>query len=200
MELELMYIAFFVNYIHKNSGIPKDEIYRLISYLEIEIEWLGRGRHLVRRGMQNDCFYFVCSGILLTYQELACKRLTLSFGFKDYFVFCPDSLFDDVETAYDIVALQKSVVIRINHLKFNEVCTVNPQLVHLKNRLVQNYTNALSRHRQILLKNNAATSYKEMISSEGSLAEIPIKYLSSYLGIHPNSLSRIRAEIFRKQD
>lgn len=94
----------------------------------------------------------------------------------------------------EIRLFEDSTVFRISHRNFQQTFEAG------------NYGEKMTRHvtaatyiaklqQQIdLLTKSAKERYLELLETQKGIERIPLKYLASYLGITPQSLSRIRAE------
>ena len=73
---------------------------------------------------------------------------------------------------------------------------LNPEYLKAQNKLVQNHIRSLQDRINLLLGATAKTRYLEFIRLyPNQLSRIPQWMIASYLGITPESLSRVRKEI-----
>ena len=97
-------------------------------------------------------------------------------------------------TPIEVRLFDDSTVFRIPHSRFQQ--TLNQGNYGEKiTRLVAEASFIDKQQQQIdLLTKTAKERYLQLIKTEKEINKIPLKYLASYLGITPQSLSRIRAE------
>jgi signal-transduction protein with cAMP-binding, CBS, and nucleotidyltransferase domain len=97
-------------------------------------------------------------------------------------------------TPIEVRLFEDSTVFRIPHSRFQK--TMNQGNYGEKiTRLVAEVSFINKQQQQIdLLTKTAKERYLQLINNEKEINKIPLKYLASYLGITPQSLSRIRAE------
>lgn len=97
-------------------------------------------------------------------------------------------------TPIEVRLFKDSTIFRIPHSQFQQ--TMNQGNYGGKiTRLVAEASFINKQQQQIdLLTKTAKERYLQLINNEKKINKIPLKYLASYLGITPQSLSRIRAE------
>lgn len=150
----------------------------------------------------NEIFnklYFVKSGAVRCYRVINGDDFTYFFFFENEFVVDFQSFLTDTqsplyfETLMDseFIILNKSEIYRLyeRYPRFEKLGRLMAEKAYLSaaNRLKQHQTDSLkARYLNLLAKN------KNLIQS------VPQHYIASYLGVKPQSLSRIKAEIAGK--
>lgn len=98
-----------------------------------------------------------------------------------------------------IQALEKSLVWQTTLQQANELLELKPWNTFIRKLIqeVQFYTEEIL---QEIQTETAEQRYVKMLTQEGDFVQrIPLKYLASYLGIAPQSLSRIRKKILQQK-
>jgi signal-transduction protein with cAMP-binding, CBS, and nucleotidyltransferase domain len=97
-------------------------------------------------------------------------------------------------TQIEVRLFEASTIFRISHQSFQQ--TLLPGNYGEKmTKLAAESLFINKQQQQIdLLTKTAKERYLELLQTEKGIEKIPLKYLASYLGITPQSLSRIRAE------
>jgi CRP-like cAMP-binding protein len=97
-------------------------------------------------------------------------------------------------TPIEVRLFEDSTIFRISHQNFQQTLE-NANFGEKITRLVAEASFIDKQQQQIdLLTKTAKERYIEQLQTRKGIERMPLKYLASYLGITPQSLSRIRAE------
>ena len=156
---------------------------------------------LVRAGDVAKHSIFVASGCLRTYTiDDKGKEHILQFSVENWWTGDHNSFITGSPTPYFIEALEDSEV-----LLFDEMCMQNV-LAHIP-AMAPHYVEGLQKHSAAKSKRLASTlsasaeeRYDDFLKTYPTIAErVPQHMIASYLGISPETLSRIRKQQSRKQ-
>lgn len=141
---------------------------------------------------------FIESGVVRLFipKENPEKEITFGFSFKNQFVSAYDSFLTQTPSAYQLQALTETKILSISYKDL--------QLVY-KHTLIGNLVGRLtaerlflikSRREQNLLNLSAEERYLKLFKERPELLKvIPLKYISSYIGVTAQALSRIRKRL-----
>lgn len=97
-------------------------------------------------------------------------------------------------TPIEVILFEDATILRISHKNFQQTL-MKGNYGEKITRLTAEFSFIAKQQQQIdLLTKSAKERYLELLKSRNGIERIPLKYLASYLGITPQSLSRIRAE------
>ncbi|MGC1632671.1 MAG: Crp/Fnr family transcriptional regulator [Gelidibacter sp.] len=141
---------------------------------------------------------FIESGVVRLFipKEDPDKEITFGFSFKDQFISAYDSFLTRKPSAYQLQALTETTVLSITYDDLQAVYKTT-QIGNLIGRLaVERLFLIKSSREQNLLNLNAEERYLKLFKERPELLKvIPLKYISSYIGVTPQALSRIRKRI-----
>ncbi len=141
---------------------------------------------------------FIESGVVRLFipKEDVEKEITFGFSFKNQFISAYDSFLTQKPSAYELQALTKTTVLSITYDDLQEVYH-QTQIGNLIGRLTAERLFLLKSSReQNLLNLTAQERYEKLFKDRPEvLQEIPLKYISSYIGVTAQALSRIRRRI-----
>ncbi len=141
---------------------------------------------------------FIESGVVRLYipKDNPDKEITFGFSFKDQFVSAYDSFLTQEPSAYQLQALTETTLLSITYEDLQEVYKTT-QIGNLIGRLTAERLFLLKSSReQNLLNLTAEERYLKLFKERPKLLKvIPLKYISSYIGVTPQALSRIRKRI-----
>lgn len=141
---------------------------------------------------------FIESGVVRLFipKENPEKEITFGFSFTDQFVSAYDSFLTQSPSAYELQALTDTTLFSMSYADLQDVYK-NTQIGNLIGRLTAERLFLIkSRREQHLLNLTAEERYLKLFKERPELLkEVPLKYISSYIGVTPQALSRIRKRI-----
>jgi len=141
---------------------------------------------------------FIESGVVRLFipKENPEKEITFGFSFTDQFVSAYDSFLTQSPSAYELQALTDTTLLSMSYADLQDVYK-NTQIGNLIGRLTAERLFLIkSRREQHLLNLTAEERYLKLFKERPELLkEVPLKYISSYIGVTPQALSRIRKRI-----
>ncbi|MFD1293964.1 Crp/Fnr family transcriptional regulator [Lutibacter holmesii] len=169
---------FFTSRLHRRV-IPKKEVFLEINMVENHISFIESG--VVR---------------LFIPKENPEKEITFGFSFKDQFISAYDSFLTRKPSLYQLQALTDTTLLSITYNDLQEVYKTT-QIGNLIGRLTAERLFLIkSKREQNLLNLTAEERYMKLFKERPELLKvIPLKYISSYIGVTAQALSRIRKRI-----
>jgi CRP-like cAMP-binding protein len=141
---------------------------------------------------------FIESGVVRLYipKEDPAKEITFGFCFKDEFVSAYDSFLTQKPSAYQLQTLAETKMLSISYDNLQSVYQ-STQLGNLIGRLTAERLYLIkSKREQNLLNLSAKERYLNLFKERPELLkEVPLKYISSYIGVTSQALSRIRKRL-----
>lgn len=181
-----------------NSVLPfTDEEWMAYSH-KIEIRNFKKGTALCDVGQVENYIYFLNSGATRNFFIKDGKELTVDFRFEGTFVSAYYSFLSRKPSPIRIEAITDIEACCLPHSSLYEFYKEHKTGEKLGRLMAEmQYMKRLEREIEILSK-TAEERYACMMQQNPTLVNtISIKHLSSYLGIHPESLSRIRKHYLR---
>ena len=141
---------------------------------------------------------FIESGVVRLYipKDNPEKEITFGFSFKDQFISAYDSFLTQEPSAYQLQALTQTKLLSITYNDLQAVYKTT-KIGNLIGRLTAERLFLLKSSReQNLLNLTAEERYLKLFKERPELLKIiPLKYISSYIGVTAQALSRIRKRI-----
>lgn len=141
---------------------------------------------------------FIESGVVRLFipKEDSEKEITFGFSFKNQFVSAYDSFLTQRPSLYQLQTLTKTTILSITYKDLQEVYKTT-QIGNLIGRLTAERLFLIkSKREQNLLNLTAEERYLQLFKERPELLKvIPLKYISSYIGVTAQALSRIRKRV-----
>lgn len=184
--------------ISKKVEISESDFYTFLSFTErITVK---RNDFFINQGSTPKKVAFVLSGFLHTYHldENGDKQV-VQLAAKEHWVSDLYSFFSKEQAYFNIQAIDKAELLILSKENFEKVCKEIPVFERFFRILIQNAYVALLKRVSNIYGNTAEERYEAFLKTHANIANnVPQHYIASYLGIKPQSLSRIRKHLTSK--
>jgi CRP-like cAMP-binding protein len=153
--------------------------------------------HLFREGDNIKSLYFVHTGVLRGYYLKEGAEHTCNFFFSPYMMTDVHSVREDGPTIMNVQALKDAECYEADFVALEQLALQNPRLLRVFFMMYE-FLFQQSIKRQIsFVYDTPRERYMKLFKERPEvIAAIPQHYIASYLGIQPETLSRIRKKIF----
>ena len=153
-------------------------------------------QYLLQEGEIARYETFIVKGVTRTYEvDEKGQEHIVQFGLEDWWVGDLYSFLAEVPTCYNIDCLEDTEVLQITKSNLEIVYQKVPKMERHFRLLVQNAFIASTRRVAATLAKTALERYQEFIDKYPEIEQrVPNHQIASYLGITPQSLSRLRSQ------
>lgn len=189
----------FKEYLTSNININLSQLESCLSYQQIK--YFKKGDFLIKEGDICQYSYFVQEGILrVFYIDDKGKEHLLQFAPEGWFAADHESTYFRKASTYYIQALEDTTVYQLNDDFFEKLSLKDPVFTQFNEKLLHNHIHHLQKRIIQLIAKTAEERYVEFTKTYPDiLMRVPQTMVASYLGITPESLSRIRKELTVKK-
>lgn len=161
---------------------------------------IEKGEFFVREGQVARYQAFVLSGVLASYSvDGKGEKHVVQIAIEGHWISDLYSFLSRETAVFNIEALEDCELLLMSHENHEKACNEIPVFERFFRLLIQN---ALVQHQRRILNiysESAEDRYLKLIREKPEIAQsVPQHYLASFLGIKPQSLSRIRKQIATK--
>lgn len=183
----------FRTYIENYTNLPEED-WQIISQA-FERREIKKNEVFVEEGKICRHLYFLEKGLLRYFIIKDGNDITKTFTIAPYLFTSTLSFRNQKPANESIQAIEKSIVWQTTFSKMNELTKLNSW-----NHFVKKVVNEVQEFAESLLMEvrteTAEKRYEKLLEKHSDLIhKIPLKHLSSFLGIAPQSLSRIRKKL-----
>ncbi len=154
-------------------------------------------RYLLESGDVSRYAAFVVKGCLRSYTiDQAGEEHIAQFAIEDWWIGDPYSYFENQPSVYSIDAFEDSELLLLDRASMEKLCLAIPKFERFFRLLLQ--ANFIASQRRIMqsLSATAEERYLQFLKNYPAIfSRVPQKQIASYLGITPQSLSRIRRHL-----
>jgi CRP-like cAMP-binding protein len=185
-------------YLTSNLTIDEREISTIVE--NCPVKKVKKDQFLLREKEICKHAFFVEQGLLRQFSlDKKGKEHIISFAPENWFMTDRESVFFNQPSAYFIQALEDSQVAMIDETFVELLSKKFPEFTAFNNRLLNNHIRHLQKRINLLLSASAEDRYLQFVAMYPDiLLRVPQTMVASYLGITPESLSRVRRELAQK--
>lgn len=189
----------FQNHLSQILGVP-------IASLEVcstfyEIKEVKKNEIILREGEISDSTFFVEKGLLRMYSiDKAGKEHVIQFAPENWIISDTTSQLLNEKSRFYIEAIEESVIVVTKEGFFENLSKIYPDVAEKNQRLMFNHIKNLQNRVNALISTTAEERYMDFLKRYPNLMlRAPQWMVASYLGITPESLSRVRKELAKKK-
>jgi CRP/FNR family transcriptional regulator, anaerobic regulatory protein len=162
----------------------------------LEVKQFKKKSFLLQQGQVCDKITFVNSGCLRLFYEVDGAENTIQFFFADSWYTDYSSFLTGQPAIENLQALEPCEVVQFQKADLYKLYDLHPIFDRLGRMMAENAFLSLSQLNKMLTNEEPEERYLNLLKRRPELVEkIPQHYIASFLGIQPESLSRIRKRI-----
>lgn len=188
----------FKKYILDNAGITEEQ-YKELEPMVYTLK-AKKGTILLEQDQVCDRAFFVCKGLLRSYtvDEMG-KEHIIQFASENWWIADRSSFYFDEPSDLFIDTIEDSEVIYIKKDFFKKLEQLSDIFTSFNTLALQKNIRQMQKRINYLLAATAEKKYLDFIETHREITyRLPLQMIASYLGIAPESLSRVRRELANK--
>jgi len=154
-----------------------------------------KNNFLLQQGDVCADLMFVQEGCLRLFYVADDIEVSVWFAFKNSSAIDISSFISEQPSAYFLQAIEDSEVLYLPKAELNALYQTHPKMQEMMRRFWEDAVLTLIGRFTALQRDSAAQRYLDLLNKPPYIQKIPQKYLASFIGVTPTSLSRIRKNI-----
>lgn len=188
----------YADYLHEYEGLPASKRALLLEHSKVVN--LAKGEIILRPGQMCHHRFFVERGAVREYRiDSLGKEHNLHFAIEGWFIINADTIFFSHPSSYFIEAIEPTRLRLIEEDTMQELIRTDAAFASFDRELLYEHIETLQHRITSLQSNSAQERYLHFTSTYPEmLVRLPQALIASYLGITPESLSRLRRGLARR--
>jgi CRP-like cAMP-binding protein len=154
---------------------------------------------LLEQGKVCEDLVFVQNGCLRLYYVADGVEVSVWFSFKHSSAIEIYSFISERPSDYFLQAIEESEVLYLPKSALNKLYETHPKMQEMMRKFWEDVIIHLIDRFTALQRDSAEQRYRDLLKKPVYLQQIPQKYLASFIGVTPTSLSRIRKQIGKER-
>ena len=186
-------MAELVDYCRRFSPLEPESLAEL---LEMSVtRKLRKGQYLLRKGQACRALYFINSGLVKSCFTEGEKNFVMRFFHENLLFSIFDSYFTQTPSKFSLIALEPTTVTLIGHAGVEALCKKYHSMETFFRKLLAVATTKMTKRISEMLEGDATKRYELFVEENSAILQrVNVGDIANYLGITPQSLSRIRGE------
>lgn len=183
------------NYLKVKAGIDERQFAEVAGRLRAES--IRKGEFLLQQGGVCSSIFFLSNGLLRSYLlDEAGKEHIIQFAPENWLITDRASLFFNTGSELYIDAIEDSQIVFLDRQVIDRLSDLSPDFRRFNGISLNKHIRSLQHRIGMLLGYNAEARYLDFIETYPQIPlRVPQWMIASYLGITPESLSRVRKEL-----
>jgi CRP-like cAMP-binding protein len=187
-----------INYFLKFTTLTAEETKALTD--SMVIKKIRKGEFLIKEGQRNKDTYFVLSGLIRQFKLAKGEELTTNFFNEGQWIISLTSFTDNPIADSYLISEEPSLVVIGNEEKAQEIFKNFPRLETTSRAVMETVFSEQQKTLTSYLTETPEQRYLRLLNERPDIFQrVPQYQIASYIGVKPESLSRIRKRIANKQ-
>jgi CRP-like cAMP-binding protein len=187
-----------INYFLKFTTLTAEETKALTD--SMVIKKIRKGEFLIKEGQRNKDTYFVLSGLIRQFKLANGEELTTNFFNDGQWIISLTSFTDNPIADSYLISEEPSLVVIGNEEKAQEIFKNFPRLETTSRAVMETVFSEQQKTLTSYLTEIPEQRYLRLLNERPDIFQrVPQYQIASYIGVKPESLSRIRKRIANKQ-
>ncbi|MFN8283762.1 MAG: Crp/Fnr family transcriptional regulator [Chitinophagales bacterium] len=182
---------FFSEYVQ----LPAEELESIVS--KFKSKKIKRNEFVLREGEICSDLIFVQNGCLRLYYIHEDVEISVWFALNHSSAIEIYSFISETPTNYFLQAIEETEILYLPKITLNKLYETHPKMQEMMRKFWEDVILHLLARFTALQKDTAEQRYLDLLNKPELLQSIPQKYLASFIGVTPTSLSRVKKNIIK---
>jgi CRP-like cAMP-binding protein len=185
-------------FISKFKSFDQSEINAIIE--NTHVESFKKGTTILKEGEVCTKCYFVLSGCVRQYQLVNGEEKTTAFFIEGQAAVLYSSYLEGRPSEYYLSCVEDSILTIGTREQEQKLHKQYPKLEYLIHTLMPQDYGKVQDRLALMINNNPEERYQILMKTQPELlGRVPLNQIASYIGVTPESFSRIRKRILKKE-
>lgn len=186
-----------INYLQKITNLTSDESKFLSESMVVKN--FKKGSYLVKEGQYENDSFFVIEGLVRQYKILDGNEITTNFFTEEQWIINFESVEGKSISKYNLFCEEDTTVVIGDEEKAVKLFKQFPKLERVSRQIMETVFKEQQEQMASHLTNKPEKRYLNLLAARPDVFQRVAQYhIASYIGVKPESLSRIRKKLAQK--
>lgn len=158
-----------------------------------------KGSFLVKEGQFTNDTFFVLEGLVRQFEIVDGNDITTNFFTEDQWIISLNNFESKTPSTHNLICVEDTSVVIGNEQKGQEVFKKFPRLEKVSRQIMEKHFSEYQSFMTAYITHKPEERYLELLKSRpGIFQRVPQYDIATYIGVKPESLSRIRKKLQAK--
>ena len=183
-----------IQYFSKITPLSADEIQLLTDTMLIK--QVKKDSFLLKEGQLNKDTFFILDGLVREYKVIDGEEITTHFFSEEQWIISLTSFTEETPSTHNLICMEDTTVVIGNETKAQELFKQYPRFETVSRMVMESVFSEQQKTMSAYLTDSPEQRYLRLFETKPDLIQrVPQYQLASYIGVKPESLSRIRKRI-----
>lgn len=183
-----------IHYFSKITALSADEVQLLTDTMVVK--QFKKDSFLLKEGQLNKDTFFILDGLVREYKVIDGEEITTHFFSEEQWIISLTSFTEETPSTHNLICMEDTTVVIGNETKAQELFKQYPRFETVSRMVMETVFSEQQKTMSAYLTDSPEQRYLRLFETQPDLIQrVPQYQLASYIGVKPESLSRIRKRI-----
>lgn len=164
------------------------------------IKQVKKDSFLLKEGQLNKDTFFILDGLVREYKVIEGEEISTHFFSEEQWIISLTSFTEETPSTHNLICMEDTTVVIGNETKAQELFKQYPRFETVSRMVMESVFSEQQKTMSTYLTDSPEQRYLRLFETKPDLIQrVPQYQLASYIGVKPESLSRIRKRISRNK-
>ncbi len=186
-----------IDYFLKITNLTTDETKVLAESMVVKN--FGKNDYLVKEGQFTNDTYFIINGCVRQFKILDGNDITTNFYTEEQWIISLENFEGKTESKYNLVCMEDTTVVIGDEQKAQEIFDQYPRFETTSRQIMETVFMEQQNLMTSYITDKPEQRYLKLLETRpGIFQRVPQYDIATYIGVKPESLSRIRRKLLKK--
>jgi len=183
-----------IQYFQRITGLTPDES-KTLSESMVLID-LKKGSYLIKEGQIKNDSFLVIQGLVRQYKSIDGNEITTAFFTEEQWIISFENLDGKTASKYNLICVEDTILLKGNEQKAQILFKKIPRFERVSRQIMETVFREQQDQMMSHITSKPEKRYLELLASRPDILQrVPQYDIATYIGVKPESLSRIRKKI-----